>query len=312
MWPSIRSCIGVSSQLSLPRPYLPTERGINDRHNHPVTAYCSKVWQRAASALRRGLFHGTCERLLFVLISVDMVDLHARPLPQQRPNPGSDLCIPTAPNRGSLPCRRNYPADNMRARTVGAPPCRSAGTIQHGRSVSARKPSKAVRSSCASCGRSVMGAVRIAPHSAGRTARISPRATSPQPSTISSTKSATFSPFHRRPTGRNRRWPWPRRRSTRSATRGCKWISRCSVRFPIRSFSSRSAGRSSCSADTGSCRRRARCPSSLFFGALAVATGVHLILDLSSPYLGVFRASPAPLEQVLDHMSKGQGTVGGS
>jgi len=34
-------------------------------------------------------------------------------------------------------------------------------------------------------------------------------------------------------------------------------------------------------------------------GAVAVATAVLLILDLSNPYPGVFRASPAPLEQVL-------------
>jgi hypothetical protein len=50
----------------------------------------------------------------------------------------------------------------------------------------------------------------------------------------------------------------------------------------------------------------------LLFGAIAVASGVYLILDLSSPYSGVFRASPAPLEQVLAFMSRGQGTVGGS
>jgi hypothetical protein len=50
----------------------------------------------------------------------------------------------------------------------------------------------------------------------------------------------------------------------------------------------------------------------LFFGALAVATGVYLILDLSSPYSGVFRASPAPLEQVLAYMGQGQGAIGGS
>jgi hypothetical protein len=37
----------------------------------------------------------------------------------------------------------------------------------------------------------------------------------------------------------------------------------------------------------------------LAVGATAVATAVLLILDLSSPYSGLFRASPAPLEQVL-------------
>ena len=50
----------------------------------------------------------------------------------------------------------------------------------------------------------------------------------------------------------------------------------------------------------------------LLFGAIAVASGVYLILDLSSPYSGLFRASAAPLEQVLAFMSEGQGTVGGS
>jgi hypothetical protein len=50
----------------------------------------------------------------------------------------------------------------------------------------------------------------------------------------------------------------------------------------------------------------------LVFGALAVASAIYLILDLSSPYSGLFRASPAPLEQVLAQMSQGQGAVGGS
>jgi hypothetical protein len=39
-------------------------------------------------------------------------------------------------------------------------------------------------------------------------------------------------------------------------------------------------------------------------GAVAVATAVLLVLDLSNPYLGVFRASSAPLEQVLAVMGK--------
>ena len=39
-------------------------------------------------------------------------------------------------------------------------------------------------------------------------------------------------------------------------------------------------------------------------GALAVASAVLLILDLSNPYSGVFRASPAPLEQALAVMGK--------
>ena len=42
----------------------------------------------------------------------------------------------------------------------------------------------------------------------------------------------------------------------------------------------------------------------LAVGAIAIASAVLLILDLSSPYSGVFRASPAPLEQVLAVMGK--------
>lgn len=42
----------------------------------------------------------------------------------------------------------------------------------------------------------------------------------------------------------------------------------------------------------------------LAVGALAVATAVLLILDLSNPYLGAFRASSAPLEQALAVMGK--------
>ena len=39
-------------------------------------------------------------------------------------------------------------------------------------------------------------------------------------------------------------------------------------------------------------------------GALALATAFYLILDLSNPYAGLFRASPNPLEQVLAVMGK--------
>jgi hypothetical protein len=39
-------------------------------------------------------------------------------------------------------------------------------------------------------------------------------------------------------------------------------------------------------------------------GACAAATAIYMILDLSSPYSGLFRASPAPLEQVLEVMGK--------
>jgi len=42
----------------------------------------------------------------------------------------------------------------------------------------------------------------------------------------------------------------------------------------------------------------------LFVGACAAASAVLMILDLSSPYSGVFRASLAPLEQVLAVMGK--------
>jgi uncharacterized protein (DUF486 family) len=50
----------------------------------------------------------------------------------------------------------------------------------------------------------------------------------------------------------------------------------------------------------------------LVFGALAVASAIYLILDLSSPYSGLFRVSPAPLQQVLAQMGQGQGAVGSS
>jgi hypothetical protein len=50
----------------------------------------------------------------------------------------------------------------------------------------------------------------------------------------------------------------------------------------------------------------------LFFGAFAAASAVYLILELSTPYSGLFRTSPAPLEQVLAQIGRGQGAVGGS
>lgn len=46
-------------------------------------------------------------------------------------------------------------------------------------------------------------------------------------------------------------------------------------------------------------------------GALGVASAFYLIMDLSAPYSGYFRASAAPLGQVLTYMGHGQGTVGG-
>jgi hypothetical protein len=42
----------------------------------------------------------------------------------------------------------------------------------------------------------------------------------------------------------------------------------------------------------------------VFVGACAAASAVYMILDLSSPYSGTFRASPAPLQQVLAVMGK--------
>jgi hypothetical protein len=39
-------------------------------------------------------------------------------------------------------------------------------------------------------------------------------------------------------------------------------------------------------------------------GAIAVASAIYLILDLSDPYSGLFRISSAPLEQVLAVMGK--------
>jgi hypothetical protein len=39
-------------------------------------------------------------------------------------------------------------------------------------------------------------------------------------------------------------------------------------------------------------------------GAIAIASAIYLILDLSAPYSGAFRASAAPLEQVLAVMGK--------
>ena len=45
---------------------------------------------------------------------------------------------------------------------------------------------------------------------------------------------------------------------------------------------------------------------------IAVASAGYLILALSSPYSGVIRASPAPLEQVLLYAGQGQGAVGAS
>jgi len=50
------------------------------------------------------LFHAAREEALFVLISVDMVDLHAQPLPPQRPRSAGS---PSYRNRTELrgPCQ---------------------------------------------------------------------------------------------------------------------------------------------------------------------------------------------------------------
>ena len=42
----------------------------------------------------------------------------------------------------------------------------------------------------------------------------------------------------------------------------------------------------------------------IFVGACAAASAVLMVLDLSRPYSGIFRASSAPLEQVLAVMGK--------
>jgi hypothetical protein len=49
----------------------------------------------------------------------------------------------------------------------------------------------------------------------------------------------------------------------------------------------------------------------LAVGALAIGSAFYLIVDLSNPYSGYFRASPAPLAQVLTYLSQGQRTVAG-
>ncbi len=61
-------------------------------------------------------------------------------------------------------------------------------------------------------------------------------------------------------------------------------------------------------------RASAMAVAALGCGAIAVASVGFLIVDLSAPYSGIFRASSAPLEQVLRYMGQeqGQGRVGGS
>jgi len=50
----------------------------------------------------------------------------------------------------------------------------------------------------------------------------------------------------------------------------------------------------------------------LAVGSVTVGSAAWLIVDLSRPYSGVFHASPAPLEQTLAYVSRGQGAVGAS
>jgi hypothetical protein len=44
--------------------------------------------------------------------------------------------------------------------------------------------------------------------------------------------------------------------------------------------------------------------AALAFGAFAVASALFLILELSQPYTGLFRTSPAALEQTIDVIDK--------
>jgi hypothetical protein len=44
--------------------------------------------------------------------------------------------------------------------------------------------------------------------------------------------------------------------------------------------------------------------STIAFGAIAVASAAYLIVDLSEPYTGLFRVSPAALERVIGDLGK--------
>jgi hypothetical protein len=44
--------------------------------------------------------------------------------------------------------------------------------------------------------------------------------------------------------------------------------------------------------------------AAMAFGAFAVASAIFLILELSEPYSGLFRISPAALEQTLDTIDR--------
>ena len=50
--------------------------------------------------------------------------------------------------------------------------------------------------------------------------------------------------------------------------------------------------------------------AALACGAVAVASAAYLVVALSTPYSGVFRASPAPLQQALTYLETTQGTAG--
>jgi len=110
---------------------------------------------------------------------------------------------------------------------------------------------------------------------------------------------------------RSRHWPRPPKRLNRSANRGCRCRLRCTTQFRICSLLSLSVGGPRFFADSASCRALILWPSSRWLSALAVASVLYLVLDLSSPYSGLFRASSAPLDQVLAYMGRGQGAVEG-
>src|SRR5271166_1479257 len=66
---------------------------------------------------KRPLFHGARECSLFDLFSLDMVELHARPLPPQRPHFGANHFIAAAPSGGNFV----LPRDANRARQIDRP-----------------------------------------------------------------------------------------------------------------------------------------------------------------------------------------------
>ncbi len=51
-------------------------------------------------------------------------------------------------------------------------------------------------------------------------------------------------------------------------------------------------------------KHKAKTIGALAFGALAVGSGIFLILELSQPYTGLFKISPAALEETVDSIDK--------